>query len=150
MFVRLSISSLKESRWYEYLTRFVLGGAATVFAGMLSSALGASVGGLFLAMPAIFCATATLIERHEIRRKREAGMTGVRRGREAAALEAVGATLGSFGMIAFALAFALSVRESSWLAFLGAAVSWTSVAMGAWWLYRQSTWHRSRSRMNGH
>jgi hypothetical protein len=40
-------SSLKEGRWYEYLIRFALGGAATVFAGLISSRYGASIGGLF-------------------------------------------------------------------------------------------------------
>jgi hypothetical protein len=49
--VQFSPSSLKESRWYEYLIRFVLGGAATVFTGLISSRYGASVGGLFLALP---------------------------------------------------------------------------------------------------
>jgi Protein of unknown function (DUF3147) len=72
----ISPSSLKEGRWYEYLVRFALGGAATVFTGFISSLFGASIGGLFLALPAIFCASATLIEKHEIRRKREAGLDG--------------------------------------------------------------------------
>ena len=85
--IGFSPSSLKEGRWYEYLVRFTLGGAATVFTGLISSRYGASVGGLFLALPAIFCASATLIEKHEIRRKREAGLDGRRRGEEAAALE---------------------------------------------------------------
>jgi hypothetical protein len=71
--VSLSPSSLKEGRLHEYLIRFALGGAATVFTGFISSRCGASIGGLFLALPAIFCASATLIEKHEIRRKREAG-----------------------------------------------------------------------------
>jgi hypothetical protein len=78
--IRFSPSSLKEGRWYEYLIRFALGGAATVFAGIISSRYGAYIGGLFLALPAIFCASATLIEQHEIRRKREAGLDGGRRG----------------------------------------------------------------------
>ena len=86
--ISLSPSSLKEGRLYEYLIRFVLGGAATVFTGLVSSRCGASIGGLFLALPAIFCASATLIEKHEIRRKREAGLDGRRRGEEAAALDA--------------------------------------------------------------
>ena len=43
--IRFSPSSLKEGRWYEYLIRFVLGGAATVFTGLVSSRYGASVGG---------------------------------------------------------------------------------------------------------
>lgn len=68
--IRISPSSLREGRWYEYVIRFALGGAATVFTGIISSRYGASVGGLFLALPAIFCASATLIEKHEIRRAR--------------------------------------------------------------------------------
>jgi hypothetical protein len=48
-----------------------------------------------------------LIETHEERRKREAGFSGQRRGQEAAALDAAGTALGSFGMIGFALVFSL-------------------------------------------
>jgi hypothetical protein len=145
MLLRISPSSLKEGRWYEYFTRFILGGAATVFAGMMSSAFGASIGGLFLAMPAIFCASATLIERHEIRRKREAGLSGIRRGQEAAALEAAGAALGSIGMLAFALVFWRTVEDSALLAFVGAAVAWTGVSVAAWWAYKRSPWRRRLS-----
>jgi hypothetical protein len=47
--------------------------AATIFTGSSAAAAGASIGGLFLALPAIFCASAILIEKHEIRRKREVG-----------------------------------------------------------------------------
>ena len=83
--IRFSPSSLREGRWYEYLIRFALGGAVTVFTGLISSRYGPSVGGLFLALPAIFCASATLIEKHEIRRKREAGFAGERRGPRSAA-----------------------------------------------------------------
>jgi hypothetical protein len=107
--IRFSPSSLKEGRWYEYLVRFALGGAATVFTGLISSRYGASVGGLFLALPAIFCASATLIEKHEIRRKREAGLDGRRRGEEAAALDAAGAALGALAMLAFAIVFSMVV-----------------------------------------
>ena len=109
--ISLSPSALKEGRPYEYLVRFLLGGAATVFTGFVSSRCGAAIGGLFLALPAIFCASATLIEKHEIRRKREAGLDGRRRGEEAAALESAGAVLGAFGMLAFAVAFSLTVRR---------------------------------------
>jgi hypothetical protein len=59
--VRISFSSLREGRPYEYLVRFALGGAATVVTGLVSSRYGASIGGLFLALPAIFCASASLI-----------------------------------------------------------------------------------------
>jgi hypothetical protein len=130
--IRMSLSSLREGRWYEYIIRFVLGGAATVFAGLVSSRYGASIGGLFLALPAIFCASATLIEKHEIRRKREAGLAGVRRGQEAAALDAAGAALGSFGMLAFAIGFSLMVKSSIPAAFMGASLAWLIVAVAAW------------------
>ena len=80
--IRFSPSSLREGRWYEYLIRFALGGAVTVFTGIISSRYGPSVGGLFLAFPAIFCASATLIEKHEIRRKREAGSSAKGAGRK--------------------------------------------------------------------
>lgn len=100
--IRISASSLKEGRWYEYLIRFALGRGATVFTGFISSRYGALVGGLFLALPAIFCASATLIKKHEIRRKREAGLPEKRRGQMTAALDSAGAVLGALGMVAFA------------------------------------------------
>ena len=80
--IRFSPSSLREGRWYEYLIRFALGGAATVFTGLVSNRYGASIGGLFLALPAIFCASATLIEKHEIRRKRKRALPAKGAGRE--------------------------------------------------------------------
>src|SRR6185437_13592811 len=107
MLVRASPSALKEGRWYEYLIRFALGGAATVLAGWVASRFGPWVGGLFLAMPAIFCASATLIETHEVRRKREAGLRGEHRGRQAAALDAAGTALGGVGLMVFAIVFAV-------------------------------------------
>ena len=130
--VRLSLSSLREGRWYEYCVRFVLGGAATVLTGAISNAFGASVGGLFLALPAIFCASATLIEKHEIRRKRESGLPGRRRGQEAAALDAAGAVLGALGMIAFAIVFRTLINRSVPGAFVGASLAWIVVSVAAW------------------
>jgi FtsH-binding integral membrane protein len=135
--VRFSVSALKEGRWYEYLIRFALGGLATVFTGLVSQYCGSSVGGLFLALPAIFCASATLIETHEIRRKRQAGLIGERRGQQAAALEAAGAFLGSIGMLAFAAVFALLVKDSIAAAFLGAALAWLIVSVAAWFVRRK-------------
>ena len=136
--IRFSPSSLKEGRWYEYLIRFALGGAATVFTGLVSSCYGAFVGGLFLALPAIFCASATLIEKHEIRRKREAGLAGERRGQMAAAVDAAGAALGALGMLAFAVAFSmLVVRSSVPAAFVGASLAWLTIAVVAWYAHRK-------------
>jgi hypothetical protein len=135
--ISFSPSSIKEGRWYEYLIRFALGGAATVFTGFISSRYGASVGGLFLALPAIFCASATLIEKHEIRRKREAALDGRRRGEKAAALDAAGAALGSLGMLAFAIVFASMVEISVAAAFIGASLAWLIVSVAAWCVRRK-------------
>ena len=135
--VRLSLSSLREGRWYEYCVRFVLGGAATVLTGVISSGFGASVGGLFLALPAIFCASATLIEKHEIRRKIENGLPGRRRGQEAAALDAAGAVLGALGMIAFAIVFRALIDRTVPGAFVGASLAWIVVSVAAWIVRRK-------------
>jgi hypothetical protein len=53
-----------------------------------SASLTSSIGGLFLAFPAIFPASATLIEKHVRERKEKAGLPGARRGKEAAAFDA--------------------------------------------------------------
>jgi hypothetical protein len=140
--IRFSPSSLREGRWYEYVIRFALGGAATVFTGFISSLYGASVGGLFLAVPAIFCASATLIEKHEIRRKGKAGLAGERRGQKAAALDAAGAALGALGLLAFAVIFSLLVESSMPAAFIGASLVWLIVSVAAWFVRRKvcSVW----------
>lgn len=131
--VGLSPSALKEGRWFEYVARFALGGTATVFTGIIGSRYGASVGGLFLGLPAVFCASATLIEKQEIRRKREAGLDGRRRGQDAAALDAAGAALGAVGMFAFAIVFAVVIERSVAAAFVGASFAWLIVAVTAWY-----------------
>jgi hypothetical protein len=63
----------------------VLDGAVTVIAGLIAARFGPVVGGLFLAFPAIFPASATLIERHVRERREKAGLSGTRRGGDAAA-----------------------------------------------------------------
>ena len=82
--VHAKLAALGQSRWYEYLLRFVLGGVVTVVAGVIADHWGPEVGGLFLAFPAIFCASATLIEKHERQRKTRHGLKGERRGTDAA------------------------------------------------------------------
>jgi hypothetical protein len=143
--IRFSSSSLQEGRWSEYAIRFALGGAATVFTGLVSSLYGASIGGLFLAFPAIFCASATLIETHEIRRKREAGLSGQRRGQEAAALDSAGAALGAFGLLAFAAAFLSLVEASVPIAFMAASLAWLVVSVAAWYARRSARFVRKTS-----
>lgn len=134
MIVKLSLKSLKTSKWSDYAIRFVLGGMATVATGMIGSAAGPEVGGLFLALPAIFCASATLIERKERERKASKGLIGVQRGRDAAALEAVGASIGSVGMGAFALSAWLMLEKCPFAALVVATFIWGSLSVGFWFL----------------
>ena len=37
MIVQFKPSALRQTRWYEYLVRFVLGGAMTVIAGLIAA-----------------------------------------------------------------------------------------------------------------
>jgi Protein of unknown function (DUF3147) len=136
MIVSFNVSALRETRWYEYLIRFALGGAMTVATGIIATRFGPVVGGLFLAFPAIFPASATLIEQHERERKEKAGLAGARRGKEAAALDAQGATLGSLGLAAFALIIWLMVEQAPYLALVLATLGWLVVAVLAWILRR--------------
>src|SRR3978361_356983 len=103
MIVSVKWAALKQTYGYEYVVRFALGGLATVFAGVIAELFGPETGGLFLAFPAIFCASATLIEKHERERKQKRGLAGMQRGTDAAALDAAGAVFGSFGLAAFGL-----------------------------------------------
>lgn len=135
MITKLSLSALKRGHWYEYLVRFALGGSVTVLTGVIGSWYGAAVGGLFLALPAIFCASATLIARHEEHRKHQAGLHGERRGQQAAALDATGAALGSLGMLAFALVFSELVERQIATAFIAALAAWGIISVGAWWTW---------------
>jgi hypothetical protein len=98
--------------------------------------LRASHGGLFLAFPAIFPASATLIEEHVRERKEKAGLPGARRGKEAAALDAAGAVLGSLGLAAFGLVIWLMIVQSPAWALVLAAASWLAVAVLGWQVRR--------------
>jgi hypothetical protein len=130
-------SALKECKPHEYAMRFVFGGVCTAAAGLIAKKFGPGVGGLFLAFPAIFPASASLIENHEKRRKHEAGMHGTRRGRDAAAIDAAGAALGAIGLVAFALMVWLMLEGHSavWV-IAGATAGWGVVSVAVWWLRR--------------
>ncbi|MBR1125091.1 DUF3147 family protein [Bradyrhizobium lablabi] len=131
--IHLKFAALKEGRWYEYPLRFVLGGLATCLAGLVADFGGPSAGGLFLAFPAIFLASVGMIESHERRRKREKGMQGARRGRQAAALEAQGAVCGSAGLAAFAMVVWFAAPALPFPAALALALAaWLAVAVAAW------------------
>jgi len=79
------------------------GGLVTAIAGVIAKQFGAAVGGLFLAFPAIFPASATLIEETREAKEGKKGLHGAPRGREAASMDAGGAAMGSIGLLLFAL-----------------------------------------------
>jgi hypothetical protein len=137
MRVEADFASLKQTNFREHIVRFVLGGAVTVAAGLIARRWGPVIGGLFLAFPAIFPAGATLIEQHEVKRKREIGRDGRRRGREAAALDALGASFGAVGLAAFAVVLWLFLPgHSSWSALALSLAAWAGVS-GALWILRK-------------
>jgi hypothetical protein len=102
MLVKFESSSVRETKWSEYATRFIFGGTVTLLAGVIADRFGPGIGGLFLAFPAIFPASASLIQRHQRQKKERAGLDGNRRGRLAAGIDADGAAVGCLGLMAFA------------------------------------------------
>ncbi|WP_458757051.1 DUF3147 family protein [Afipia sp. TerB] len=134
MSIRIKLAALGQSTWHEYLLRFLFGAIATVITGLISKTFGAAVGGLFLAFPAIFPASATLVEKHERRRKERKGLKGAARGRGAVALEATGAIKGSAGMAAFGVIIWLVAERTPWLALAAALTGWTVISVLTWLL----------------
>lgn len=141
--VRMKFASLARTEWWEYAIRFVLGGLATVLAGLIAQYAGPSTGGLFLAFPAIFCASATLIERHERTRKEQRGLKGNRRGRYAAALDAAGSGLGSIALIVFGMIVSWTAQTGPMRALCAGLTAWLLVAVAFWWLRRYVRWTSS-------
>lgn len=131
MSVQIDSSALRETEWYEYLVRFVFGGLITAIAGLIAEHFGPVVGGLFLAFPAIFPASATLIEKHEKEKRQPTPST--ERGRQAVSLDAEGSAIGSLGLIAFAIfVWQLVTVYRAWLVIAGATLLWWSVAFLLW------------------
>jgi hypothetical protein len=136
MIVHAKPSAARQTSRSQYAIRFVLGGLSTVLAGWIARQWGPTIGGLFLAMPAIFCASATLIETHERTRKARLGLRGERRGRQAAALDAAGTTAGSVALLVFALFAWQSLPYLSGWSLGLAIVAWLAVAILVWRLWR--------------
>lgn len=138
MIIKVDPSGLKDTKWYEYALRFVVGGIITVLAGMIARTWGPAIGGLFLAFPAIFPASATLIEKHERQRKQKEGLHGEERGTDAAAMDALGAAMGSVGLVAFAaICWSLIPNYRPPLALGGATLAWLLVSFSIWIIRQQ-------------
>lgn len=130
--------SLRSTHWHQYALRFLLGGLVTAATGLVARHWGPVVGGLFLAFPAIFPATATLIAGREQQKKAKAGLEGRKRGRRAATLEAAGTTLGACALIAFAVCVWKLLPQHDVAAVLGGAgLLWLLLSISLWWLRRR-------------
>lgn len=131
--VEFNLSSLRETRGHEYIVRFVFGGFCTVIAGLIAKRYGPGLGGLFLAFPAIFPASATMIESHEKRRKAEIGADGTKRGRLAASIDASGAVLGCIGLALFALIVWKTLSHGNAYGVIATAVlGWAALSYLLW------------------
>lgn len=133
MKIEIDMAAVGRSKWYEYLIRFVFGGIATAVAGIIAKRYGPEIGGLFLAFPAILPASATLIEKHEKRKKERQGKRGTLRARAIAGVDAAGAAMGSVGLLGFALIV------WKWITGYSAAIV-LGLAMLAWVLLAVLTW----------
>lgn len=137
--VRLKFSALRDVTLHDYVSRFALGGAITVLAGMIARHFGPVAGGVFLAFPAIFPASATLLEKHQRLKKQRAGIAFTLRGRLAAAIDARGATLGSIALVLFALVCWQGLPRHRPVGVLGIALAlWLALATTLW---RLRQWH---------
>jgi hypothetical protein len=143
MMAQAKLESIKGIEPREWVVRFFFGGAVCVIAGLVAKRFGPEIGGLFLAFPAILPASASMVETHEKRHKARVGLDGSNRGRAVAGLDAVGAVLGSFGLIGFAVVGCLSLpRMSTAAVFALATLAWLVLAVAAW-LLRKSRIFRS-------
>jgi hypothetical protein len=143
MKVSANFSALKKTKWYEYAVRFLLGGAVTVVAGLLAKHYGPVFGGLFLAFPAIFPASATLVDKHERQKKQRAGIAKTTRGRQVAGVDAAGAALGSLGLATFAwIIWKLLPLWNVAMVLIVAVSGWLCVSCSLWWL-RKRHWSHS-------
>jgi hypothetical protein len=144
MIIAARLAPLKEIKPHEYAMRFLFGGCCTMIAGIIANRYGPRIGGLFLAFPAIFPASASLIEKHQITEKREAGFDGQARGRVMAGLNAVGAAIGCIGLIGFAAMVWKALPTHGSYAVIGSAtVVWLAIS-AIFWLLRKSRLFRRR------
>lgn len=139
MRIRINASAIRETSWSQLAIRFCIGGLITAATGLIAKRFGPAVGGLFLAFPAIFPASATLIEKHEKQEKHEAGLQADTRARQAVSVDAAGAAIGSIGLLAFALFVTEFIEKfTPWLVILAATAAWAAVSFLLWLLRKEA------------
>ncbi len=138
MRVQVDFAALKDTKWYQAALRFCCGGLATAATGIIAKKYGPSVGGIFLAFPAILPASATLIEKHERQRKERIGLHGSVRARKAVGVDAAGAAMGSVGLFVFALLVARYIsRYQPGFVIVASAVAWMGISLLIWQLRKR-------------
>jgi hypothetical protein len=139
MGVKLDSSALGQAKWSQYALRFLFGGFVTVVAGLVAQHYGPVIGGLLLAFPAIFPASATLIEKHEKQQKERKGMSGTVRGRQAASADATGSAMSSLGLLLFAvIVWRFLPFHRTWTVLSGATLAWAVVSVSAWLIRKRA------------
>ena len=114
---------LRDVKPSELLIRFAFGAAIALVAGLVGMRFGPRLGGLFLAFPAVLPASLMLLEKKD--------------GRDKADVDALGAILGSVGMVAFALVvFAALPRFGGVVAVAAAWVGWIGVSLSLFFAVR--------------
>lgn len=122
MGIKVDFSKLKQTSWRDYAIRFMFGGLITMLTGFLANRYGPTVGGLFMAFPAILPAGITLIEKHE--------------SKDAAGADTAGAALGSIGLITFAIAvWYLADRWTAQIVLTTATAVWLFVSVTLWLVF---------------
>lgn len=137
---------LRQTNWREIGIRFLFGGFITVAAGLIAKEYGPALGGLFMAFPAIFPASATLVAKHADQEMEQAGLPGDTRAARAAALDARGTAMATIGLMLFgALTWKfLPAGHTVWV-LIGSTAAWFFVAGTIWWLRKAintSKWSR--------
>jgi hypothetical protein len=138
MIVDINLASIKTTKLHEYAIRFFFGGLVTAAAGFIAMRYGPVIGGLFLAFPAIFPASATLIESHEKLAKQRAGYDGTKRGRIAAGIDATGTFLGALALLLFAFVlYRFLPSHNPTLTLVTASLTWLILSIFLWLLVKR-------------
>jgi Protein of unknown function (DUF3147) len=129
--------SLRDVKPHDYVIRFLFGGLCTLLAGLIAKHWGPEIGGLFLAFPAIFPAGASLLERHERDKKQKVGLDGTIRGSVVAGVDAIGASAGCVGLIAFAATLWIGLPvHNAYLVIVAGTSIWGGVSIIVWGLLK--------------
>jgi Protein of unknown function (DUF3147) len=122
-------AQLKKVKPADMAIRFVFGAGIALVAGLVGMRFGPLMGGLFLAFPAVLPASLTLLEKND--------------GREKADIDALGAILGSCGMVAFAAAIVFGMPRIGPLpAAAAGGLGWAAVAGALFLAVRTVLVHR--------